>query len=1415
MRKRIAFVALIAMLGTQPVGAAQTGPMILPDGSTAFIKSGALAQVWSADHRTVTYRKLTPSLLGPQRVDAAVTPPSKDEALAQLRHASPRAYASDEVLIGFRPGVGSQSTRFVVPTATVRAMRTTQNVPAYTNDSQTNRTLANLGVDRTERFAPNAYRVHLTARSVRDGIAALAKLPAVSYVSPNWYVATMQAPQLPVPAAGMARAQSTARALAFAPRALRAGAEQHDIPANYAVSASAQSLLNAPGLNAIGAYDEISRAFHQLPGQGEIITNVSIGDLTDISALGPPATPAPRGGAATKGGKGGGGGGGDPCAGAVAFNGPTTVLNAGQRYIDWPSLPLIPTYVADASGNLSGSAEVCNSPDNLLGEVGLDFSVMAPLPHALQRPSAQGSGFTDLLGIAPGASYRLVVPSNRAPTIADLDAALLGAALQTPRPNVITASLGFGFDALGFPSRYLEEDPLSNAIVSSIVAQYDIVVCIAANDGLRVFTNAAVAPSGGSAATQVVAPGGTPTSLNDLAFSGAPSSVFDSGAIDAGGTTLDDIFAAPPQNPQNQALAAQHAFPVARYTGQTTFSSGFGSRVNVSAPADNIPAMQHGFGGNANAVAVYLESGTSASAPEIAAAAAVVLQVGRLTGRPFQTARAVREFLSETGTAVPNAPQADEPLSVGPQVDLTNAVETLLARSGRSVSPSLARIAVSQRRPIGIFGGAFVTDTDPSAIDLQGTLDAGGAPTGNNRLAWITIAPDWEGVSPRATFALSLGDKPGHTKLLSQGRWARLLPETILRAAGLPPASPSNRTVTLTYAASDRGHTVSLPVTLTFGPSNGTSTNALAPNVGSVERGDRIAVAYDLTSVRNVTRPLVIVSSPGRLNPSTGFFFHPLYVEPLPNLKGTVYVPVRRLQGDGVYGVTIGLRNDPNGGVDVSDFAYTHVLGTAHDVHAAAPLLGTESTPPGHMLEIPYRGTFTVSWDVSDVPGANGARLEFSAPGPTGTGNLNPVNNPGGTIRDANGVDAGSVYYATVAGRRGTVRLNGATIGLVPTMNHVVRIIPLAGSEPAGEGSPVSTILMDGVVPADGGTLENGYAINPNADDGFLTSASIANGVYTASVETFKQSTAAVAVTTSSPADAFVTTGSSVWDGDIGIVGTVDLSISGRPPSATTYRLMSPVANNALGASWQPPALNDGVSQIVQTAPNAANSTALVLSGDPLGSSPAIPYQVFTSNLGTNTFGPSYNINAALPQAPGTFATSLAQDSSTKTGYVGLANFNTSCGPPTFASVDLNSGNVSAFNPTTGAGFPLDLAIDPTTHIGAYQTQCDGNLNIVDLTTHAVTTVPLPGNAGLYNAIDPVHHLIAVEMAAGGTAGDNNAISSVYIYDEAGHLLKTLERFNFYGTGLTVNANNLQLNPKTRTGYMFGPNANQLEPFNY
>ncbi len=763
----------------------------LPNGQQAAVYGNGIAQVFTKDRKQVEYRVI-PTTRTYNDVGPAGGLPDKAQVLAELSKAPSRPYDPQRIIVVFKGGVSAPTDLKTLEKPAMVAMRkafragVTPAIPQYTNDPATNRLFAQFGVDRMQRmFAQfdrsslssmrslaqssvkgelldfsNAYRLHITAASVPDAVAKALKLPNVAYASPDWSVTTFRAQSYTLDQRSLL--QNSMRSGAV-PQTIRTKSLTQAVPTNFSVATSAQSLLNSSSVDVLAAYDEIQNRFHQLPGTGETITNVSIGDLDDASA----ATNTS-----------------DPCNFYASVYGPTTEVISGQRYLNWPSMPLIPTYTADVNGNLSGSAEVCGV-DPQLGEVGLDFSMMAPLPHNLQRPGEMGSQLTDLFGIAPGANFRLVVPGSFNPTFTDIDGALLGASMKTPRTDVITASLGFGEDAYGFPGRFLEDDPLSRSIVAGIVFGKNIAVVISANDGLRTFTNAAVGPNGGSAATlNAFTAGMFPTNLNDIAFSTTPSVDFDAGSIDAGGTTLDDIFAAPPQNPLFASLRNAHAFAETRWTGFTNFSSGYGSRVNVSAPSDNVLAVSHSFGGADDAVDISLSGGTSASAPETAAATAVALQVARLTGHPFFFKFAVRDFLAKTGTPVPAVSQADSPLNVGPQIDLTRAVETLIRESGSSITPAIARIGVEQRTAYANFDGAFTSITDPSAIDLQGPVStADNTNTDRHELAWITIAPDWEGVPDSATYKLTV---TGHSApVLATTRFARLLPEQILNADGL------------------------------------------------------------------------------------------------------------------------------------------------------------------------------------------------------------------------------------------------------------------------------------------------------------------------------------------------------------------------------------------------------------------------------------------------------------------------------------------------------------------------------------------------------------------------------------------------------------------------------------------------------
>jgi hypothetical protein len=1368
--------------------------LALPGGAWARVYSDGIAEVYRQHSRSAEIQHLP--LLNPlsgtgPAGSGALELPARGVLIADLAHGHAAPFAAGQVVVIYRAGV-SASASMEVPARTLRGPR--RMVPAYTSVPLLNRVLASLGVDASQHlfsrmsyqqllalharaqqrlgrpvlnFA-NAFLLHLTGSSVAAAVTALRRSPEVAYAAPDWTVSTTNTPAIPVPQAQLA----AARHRASHPLATRPPADAAGVPGNYTLTSSAQSMLNRPGNDVVPAYTALAQ-HGQLPGQGEIITNVSLGTLDDAAAAANSS---------------------DPCHFWAANYGPTTVAINNQRYLDWPSMPLIPTYTASSSGVLDPTGESCGD-DPTLTEVGLDFSMMAPLPHASQRPDALGAGLTDLLGIAPGASYRLVVPSIAGGAVTNVDAAFLAAAAQNPRPDVITASLGFGFDQFGFSGRYLEDDPLTQAIITSIVQADHIVVCISAGDGLRTFTNAAVPPSGGAVATDVASSSASATSLGDVGFSSAVSRDVDSGAIDVGATTLDDIFAAPPQDPANADLSYWHAFPTTRYDGGRLFASGFGSRVNLSAPGDSVLSFSHPFGGSASDVQVNLEGGTSASAPEAAAAAAVVLQAARLAhnhnliGNPL----AVRSFLAATGVQVPAVPQSDVPITVGPQLDVGNAVQTILAGAGGPAQPGVARVAVEQRQQRSALGGSILTATDPGNISLAGRLAN----------AWITIAPDWTWLSRHGVkYRLSVDAAGGQQ--LAATPWARLQPSAILSAAGDPLVSDQARTVPLVYTASrgSGGVLAEARFTLTFGPSDGTVQSVPAPVVPAVVHGSVIPVHYDISGLTGAANPILVVSHPGRVDPATGLFFRPSYTTSLTGTSGTIDMPVSALPGAGIYG--IGIQNAPGGWFSSNDsaFAFTRVA-PAGDAQPAPPTLAAAGSPPGHYLEFPFDGSFQLGYDVSNVPGATGAIAEFSAPGPTSLNNSSTFNNPNGSQRDNNGTDSGSVAFVPLPGLTGMVTLNGGKLGLDPTMNHTVRILATHRGTVVGEASGVSSIVMDGIRPTDGGSVAEGFGVNASGSDGFLTSNQVtADGSTLGSVQPFDQATGAAGSPVASSADQYGTVGdgcAGMFAGDVGLYADVNTG---------SFTVLDSPGSSGGGGQWVPPS---SLGQIGCVADNQASASAALLSATADGQ-----LMVSSTNVGQDTFGGAFNLTSQLGSIQWPVVGGFAQDSASGQAVTAVNDAVNPGEGPTIALTSLDNGKGTTI-PGVTTGFVSGLAVDSVTHkavAGSFE-----GFGIYDLRAQSGTLVQPGGSVYEHPAADPARQEFLVKEVGSpdlfGGAPNNNSMSSVLVVDESGKVLQRLEKFNFFNIFLLNMGDYLQVNPGTSTAFALGPGGLQVYPFHY
>lgn len=1375
--------------------------LTLPNGDRALVDEHGRAVVVAPDG-SVTYRQLHDEpVYGGGPLGAR---PDKDEMIAQLSRATTQPYAPGEVVVVFAESVQvSAAAHHESPTGA-------SEETAFTGDRTTDDVLSRLGTQQLQRIlAPpsdgswqlaqaaaeqatgqalldldRAYRVQLNGADARDAAAALLALPTVEFASPAWTVAAPRTSSVAVPDAVV-----TSAARAAATPSVPAGGS-NALPPNYGLVANAQSHWNSPGLDAASAYHQIVDRYGELPGEGEIITTVGIG----------PVTSDPSG----------------PCAGDVDFFGPTTTVIDGQRYLDLPAMPLVPTYTADASGALDPLGEACPGTDPFLQNVGLSLSVMAPLPHDQQRPEATGEGLTDLLGLAPGADFRLVVPASKTATIADLAGALVGASLQEPAPTVITASASIGGEAFGFPSRYLEDDPLLRSVITTIVHGRGITVAAAAGDGTTTRTPAAIGPSGGAVAVDVAEPGTFVTRLSDLTLSTAPSSIPDSGAIAVGATTLNDVFAAPPQGATTGKVRARQAYPAVRWTGSTAYASGFGSRVNLAAPADSIVAFSHSHGGGPRDVNIQLGSGTTAAAAQLAAAAAVVRHVSRLTGAPLTEPSAVRDFLVQTARPVRDVPQASHPVPVGSQLDLGAAVTTLLTEAALPPEPDALRTAVAQRRAVAGHGAVFETWTDPAAIDLAGppsTFD--GQPSGRNTKAWITIAPDWVGLPDDASYRLRV---VGADENLARTRSARLLPETILAAAGLPLVSTDSRSVALKYRARHDGETLAKQLlTLTFGPADGISQQVFAPVVPAVVEGDTIPVSYDLRDVEPVADPELVVSFPGRLKPQVGPIYVPALRIPLDDLHGTVDVPVADLQGGGIYGIGVhhadfvdefGFSNPL-----YSDFGFVRVAST-QEARPPAPGLSNpqpnQRVFPVHYLRIPAADTVTVTWDARSVPGATGALLEVSAAGPTLSGLLSTFNNPDGTQRDDNGNDSGSVALLELPYLSGTTTLTAEELGLYSTMTHGLRILPVdAAGAVIGEASPVSTVAMDGVrVP--GGSVEEGYGIDPASGRGYLTSFWYdENTVAWGDVHAFDLATKQVTeeLRPEGPPDSFYRSLGFGTFGDTGLVQHRNQLFGAAP--------IGEWALPELGAlpptPWAPPEPDRYLVERAGSDPDDPEGVILLRDTEDTSSG---PFRLVTSDVRANTFGPVHDISEPLKDLP--FPPSVYSVAYDAAADVAVAAFTSDAfGTPILEAIDPATGEVTLIEHER---FGMVTGLDIMSSGKVAFSTLDYQVSIADLDTGETISTQLPalGIWGTWVAVDDENGLVFVGQASGEGNGENkNDLAAVHVYDEDLQLIESVRRFNLNLTSLAPWTNQIQLEPDSRTGWFVGPLQQQLAVFDY
>ncbi|WP_427891702.1 S8 family serine peptidase [Kribbella sp. GL6] len=1349
-----------------PAAVVRTLP--LGDGSTVTESADGIARHLAANGKVLATRSLPAAAHTALGTEAALT----DTALRELFSVQSPASDPGSVIAVLGSPVSGRGARIQAGkpklTAALRAVRAGKaramfkggRAAAVPSDSQ----------------LASAVVIDVPKGTSATAAAALRKAGA-SYAEPNAFVTGMSTGGEPL-AAGTglpATASTPATSAASAP----------GLPSNFGLTSSLQSFLNAGGVNAMGAYRLIKDRWGQLPGAGQTITNVSIGDLTDASMTDP----------------------------YVKRYGPTTVVKDGQRYLDLPAMPLIPTYTSGPDGTLDPLGSTRNQ-DPGLGEVLLDFGVMAPLPHDQQRPEALGSGATDLLGIAPGADYRLVVPQT--PTIDQVTVALLAAAQQTPRPTVITASLGFGTDSFGFPGRYLEDDPVIQSVVRTIVSKYNIVVCISSNDGTRLYTPAAIGPDGGSTPTDLASSAADATSIGDDQLSTTPSRVLDSGAIAVGGTTLDDTLTVSPRSAGPAAGVATYA--TTRFNGSGAFSSGFGQRINVSAPSDGIVVYSHQLGGDAHAVVPTLSGGTSASAPEVAAAAAVLLQTVKLAGQTM-TAAQVRDRLIATGRPVATPEQNDRTLQVGNQLDLTAAVESVTPAG----KPEIVRVSVAHRVANGKLGARFTEDTDQQLIDLSGAHPTGPAlPGGGNGMGLIgpvTIAADVLGMSKRknVTYRLTIN---GHDHVSSTPS-IRLLPSVMLADAGLPVVATDNRTLdyTFTVLSGDKA-VVSTTRSLTFGPTDGTFTEAPAPVIAPVVKaGHDVEVTYDLRGVRATALkdPALLVSHVGHWNPVLSPLFSPAYRVPLTTDHGVVTIPASAFTGGGVYGIGYAQQStdgSPTSSDVYGDFASVRVDGAGIADRPQAPTLSATDTPAGHLLVATDAAPdFTVGYDVSTVAGATGAVVEIAAPAPNLFNSINTFINHNGTQRDADGVDTGSVVYQPVSGTTGTADLSVKTLKLVGSNLYSLRVLATGpNGKVLGQASASSMLVyQNGTAPDD--SYVDAFAATGNGPSVVVTR----DANWAMSLRSYQTNTG-----TYGPILATDTDPSHQYD-VIGVDTDVDRAVViGRSDNADTVQTYAPSAGTHLATIELP-------GRFVAGRIDHRRHRAALLLHAPNGADLVVSVDLTDGSIGQPIDADAGRSIAGQLQL-------LTVDESTGKAYASTVSGRLICftGSGYLSTVDLDAATASVRSTPRCVSALTDNDNGTLGQLGYRSVSInfagDATIQQTDLATStAKPATAIRKQFPLAMAVDGPNNLAIVAFGSpvgrqhygGNIQEDNNATSQLVVVDlTSGAAINTIGGFDFtnlhlLGTMSSLAGEGIQLDPTTRTGWTYAPDGGQIQTFHY
>lgn len=375
---------------------------------------------------------------------------------------------------------------------------------------------------------------------------------------------------------------------------------------------------------------------------------------------------------------------------------------------------------------------------------------------------------------------------------------------------------------------------------------------------------------------------------------------------------------------------------------------------------------------------------------------------------------------------------------------------------------------------------------------------------------------------------------------------------------------------------------------------------------------------------------------------------------------------------------------------------------------------------------------------------------------------------------------------------------------------------PGSGAQPFGSPltQPGKVGLGKVLTTADGGQIF-GWDINSSGSDGVLTTATTTQEGYLVSVETFDENTGKITKSfakENGPRDSYLEDG--IFANDVALI-THFVVPKGTIYAKRRYDVMNPVTQGRFTGTWTPPVRDIDVQE---HADNQSTTTsvlyAIELKNNDVPDLVVSDIAAETSkvfHLDPNKFG--LNDGPQLAQDTGLNRAVIAY--SPDSGAVfGQAPIN--------ALVNLTNGHMQQFtgynNGPTHAGFVNGLAVDPMTHVACTTTELNAQVEFYDVAKKSgIVAVQLPGtqagdqsNSGAAVTNDPLHHLFLVADPDYAPTGG----SAIVVYDEQGNVVEAITGFTF-SNRFSVVPLHISVNPSTRTGWVDGPNVNQLQQFFY